>query len=120
MEDLAGKSNELIRLSKILAGNSFRRTNHSPRFDRRLEPQAQLLLTHEFELRLLCPEVAMSDAVHRGPGRYILYLKSSGDIFSRISAHFSFETLEIFETSGSFPSSGCWRMLEASRTALAT
>ena len=48
---------------------------------------------------------------------YILYLKSSGDIFSRISAHLSRETLERF---CSFPSSICCSTLEASSTFLAT
>src|SRR6266705_3130773 len=54
------------------------------------------------------------------PARYCLYLKSSGLIFSRISAHFSLETFETFSTAASFPSSFCCRTLEASRTALAT
>src|SRR5262249_27653942 len=48
---------------------------------------------------------------------YILYLKSSGDIFSRISAHLS---REVLERSWSFPSSLCCNTLEASRAFFAT
>src|SRR4029079_12834043 len=48
---------------------------------------------------------------------HILYLKSSGDIFSRISAHLSRDTLD---RSGSRGSSICWRTLDASSTGFAT
>ena len=51
------------------------------------------------------------------PLPYILYLKSSGDILSRISAHLSREMLERFVST---VSSMCWRMLDASSTFLAT
>src|SRR5581483_1241022 len=50
-------------------------------------------------------------------GRYILYLKSSGAIFSRISAQRSGETFERF---CSLPSSPSCRKLDCSRTRFAT
>src|SRR5215813_2496875 len=50
-------------------------------------------------------------------GDHILYLKSSGDIFSKISDHLSRETLDRFF---SCVASDCCSTLEASRTFFAT
>ena len=51
--------------------------------------------------------------------RHILYLKSSGDIFSRISDHLSRETPARFCSLES-ASADCWSSLDTSRTFLAT